>query len=252
MSKNNGKISLVLSGGGTRGAIHIGVLQALKDAGIKVNAVAGTSIGAIVGVFLAAGIEPEDMIATMKSQSFRKLLKPSLSRMGLITMKRLYDILRKFEIPASFSELDIPFYCCASEVESANYELFHEGDLHKAVAASASIPILFEPVIIEGKYYVDGGLLNNLPVEAFEDSDDFVVGVNINNYKPLSHYTIKNIGERIMSIVVQQTVKDRLSKVDHLINPRLEKPHSIMSMKNLDKLFEIGYREGARFADQWV
>ena len=252
MSENNKTVSLVLSGGGARGAIHIGVLQALKNAGIKVNAVAGTSIGAIVGVLLAAGIEPEDMIATMKSQSFRKIVKPSLSRMGLITMKRLYDILKKFNIPVNFSDLRMPFYCCAAEVESANYKLFHEGNLHKAVAASASIPILFEPVIIDGKYYVDGGLLNNFPVEAYEKTDDFVLGVNINNYKPLSHYTIKNIGERIMSIVVQHTVKDRLSKCDYLINPRLEKPHSIMSMKNLDKLFEIGYREGVHFANQWV
>jgi len=240
-------IALVLSGGGARGAIHLGVLQALIENEIEIKAIAGTSIGSIIGAFFAAGVSPLEMKKIMAGQNFIKIFHFSWNSKGLLTMERLYELLEKHIGNDSFDALSVPFYVCASNLDTGTYDIFHKGLLYKAVAASASIPILFEPVEINGFHYIDGGLFNNLPVEPLLKKYDNILGVHVNNYEPSHELNMKAIAERIFTLVIQQNVVSNLKKCDYVINPRLKVPYSIIDFSKTDVLYQIGYEAGIEF-----
>jgi NTE family protein len=247
--KTFGGLSLVLSGGGARGAIHLGVLQALDEHDIKIEAVSGTSIGAIVGALYCAGMSPLDIKKLMETKKFASVFQLSWNRKGLLTMTKLKKTLTEFIPVNDFQSLKIPFYCCVSNLESGKFEIIDSGDLSKAVLASASIPILFAPIEINGQHYVDGGLLNNLPVEPFESKKN-VLGVHVNNYKYLGSENIRSIAERVFTLVSRQTAKSKLAKCNYVIEPLLEKPYRVLDFRNTAELFEIGYEEGKKFVAQ--
>lgn len=240
-------VAVVLSGGGARGAIEVGVLQALNEYNIKVEAVSGTSIGAIVGAFYCAGIKPLEMKKIMKSQRFTKLFHFAWSKKGLLSMSELHRLFKKYEIGESFDSLKIPFFACASNLEKESEEIFHSGNLHQAVVASASIPLLFEPKIINNYHYIDGGLYNNFPIEALIDDYSYILGVHVNNFNHPKDYNAMAIAERVFSAVIKNNVKKKLILCDYLINPFLDDRVGIVDFGTTDKLFEIGYNEGVKF-----
>ncbi len=242
-------VAVVLSGGGARGAIEVGVLHALNEYGIKVEAISGTSIGAIVGVFYSAGVTPLEMKKIMSSQRFIKIFRFAWSKKGLLSMSELLRMFKKYNIGEDFESLKIPFYACASNLETGKAEIFHTGNLHKAVVASASIPLLFEPEIINGQHYIDGGLYNNFPIEPLLNRYPYLLGVHVNNFKQPEEYSAMAVAERVFTAVVQQNVIDKLDKCDFLINPYLENRNGIIDFRQTDKLFEIGYNEGVKFAE---
>ena len=242
-------VAVVLSGGGARGAIEVGVLQALDEYGIKVEAISGTSIGAIVGVFYSAGISPLEMKKIMASQRFIKLFHVAWSKKGLLSMNELSRMFKKYDIGEDFESLKIPFYACASNLETGKAEIFHAGNLHKAVIASASIPLLFKPEIINGQHYIDGGLYNNFPIEPLLNNYPYILGVHVNNFKQPDEYSAMAVAERVFTAVVQQNVIDKLDKCNFLINPFLENRSGIIDFRKTDELFEIGYNEGVKFAE---
>ncbi len=247
--KHVDSVAVVLSGGGARGAIEVGVLQALDDYNIKVNAISGTSIGAIVGVFYSAGVSPLEMKEIMKSQRFIKLFHFAWSKKGLLSMNELLRTFKKYNIDESFGSLKIPYYACASNLEKGTEEIFHSGNLHRAVIASASIPLLFKPEIINGYHYIDGGLYNNFPIEPLFKKYPYVLGVHVNNFKQPDDYNAMAIAERIFNAVIKQNVVKKLKKCDYLINPFLEHRTGIIDFRKTDKLFEIGYNEGVKFIE---
>ncbi len=240
-------VALVLSGGGARGAIEIGVLQALHENNIKIKAISGTSIGAIIGVFYCAGISPMEMKRIMDSQRFIKIFHFAWSKKGLMSMSELLRMFKKYNIGESFDSLNIPFYACASNLEKGAEEIFHSGNLHKAVIASASIPLLFEPEIINGNHYIDGGLYNNFPIEPLLGKYPFILGVHVNNFKQPDEYNAMAIAERVFSAVIKQNVIKKVKKCNYLIDPFLEDRIGIVDFRKTDKLFEIGYNEGIKF-----
>lgn len=241
-------VAMVLSGGGSRGAIQVGVLQALDEYNIKVKAISGTSIGAIVGVFYSGGLPPVKIKELMKSQGFLKLFHIAWNKKGLLTMEELMKLLKKYLPDNTFESLNIPFYACASNLDTQRYEIFSSGDLHQAVVASASIPVLFQPVIINGYHFIDGGLYNNFPIEPLLKKYDYILGVHVNNMKPTNNYTAIDIAERVFTAAVKQTVEGKFAKCDYLINPCLEERYGIIDFRKTEKLFKIGYDEGVRFA----
>ena len=240
-------VAVVLSGGGARGAIEVGVLQALDEYNIKVEAIAGTSIGAIVGVFYSAGISPIEMKKIMESQRFTKLFHFAWSKKGLLSMSELLKLFKNYEVGESFESLRIPFYACASNLEKGEEEIFHSGNLHQAVVASASIPLLFEPEIINKNHYIDGGLYNNFPIEPLLNKYPYILGVHVNNFKHSDDYNAMAIAERVFSAVIKNNVKKKLNQCDYLINPFLGNRVGIIDFGNTDKLFQIGYNEGVKF-----
>lgn len=157
-------IGLVLSGGGARAFAHIGVLRVLERHGIEVDALAGTSMGAIIGALYAHGYRADDLQELARTVSWRDVIDLSLSG-GVLKGEKLQQLLATY-LPARFEELGKPLAVTCTDIEAGEQLVFTEGDLVTPVRASACLPGAFEPVEHEGRTLADGGILNNLPVDA--------------------------------------------------------------------------------------
>lgn len=158
------RIGLVLSGGGARGFAHIGVLRVLERHGVVPHVIAGTSMGAILGALYAAGHRAEELFEIADDLGWRDLIDLSLSA-GLLKGEKLHDFLEE-HLPETFEELEIPLAVTTTDIETGEQAVFLEGPLVSAVRASACYPGAFEPVRFHGRTLADGGIVNNLPVEA--------------------------------------------------------------------------------------
>ena len=183
------KIGIALGGGGAKGLAHIGVLKILHDHGIDPDLVAGTSIGALVGALycLHGGIRPvEEFALGFENATLSPYLAPRPSGSGLISEKRIRGFLDATLGNRLIQELSRPFFCPATDIRSGREVMFDRGGLSQAVRASISIPVIFRPVRIGGKYLVDGGLVNPVPVDILKrNGARFTIAVNIITPRPL-------------------------------------------------------------------
>lgn len=241
------KFGIALSGGGARGIVHIGVLEALHKYGIKPEIISGASAGALVGVFYAAGMEPLEILELVKSNKLVKMFKWQLPSSGLFDINKMLSLLEA-NIPGDdFSRLKKPFYCSVVNLNSGHSEIKSEGKLFQWVLASASIPVIFEPQIIDGTTYVDGGLLNNLPVDCIRDQCRILIGVHVNHNGPEEKIEgIKAVAERTLRLAMGQNVRDSLTKCDFVIDPPETRKYNTFDFKKADEIFRIGYEETER------
>ncbi len=236
------KLGITLSGGGARGIAHIGVLQALEDYSIRPQAISGTSMGAIVGVMYADGKKPTEILDIIKKYKFSSFFGWNLPRSGLIDSQRVFDILEKALDARTFEELNIKCFVSTSNLNSGEYTIFQSGDLIKPVVASSSIPLLFKPTIIDGDAHVDGGLLNNLPIEPLKECSDKIIGVHVNRNGRIDEVKgMKSIADRSFRIAIWQTVKARLSECDFVIEPTGVYDYSTFQFDKADELYQHGY-----------
>lgn len=170
---------IALSGGGARGIAHLGVMKALDDHDIRPDLISGTSAGSIGGALYAAGYSPEESLDIIKQTSILSVFKPSYSWKGLLSIDKLAHILKKY-LPSTFEALNMPLYVAATDINQGKIKYFNSGELIPAILASCCIPVVFKPVIIQGKNYVDGGILNNLPAEALRSHVESLIGVSCN------------------------------------------------------------------------
>lgn len=186
MSKN---IALVLSGGGARGIAHIGVINVLKKYGFKINAISGTSMGALVGgVYCCNQLnELQNWLENANIQQAIKILDYSFSDPGFIKGDKLMKKINTFLLIDEIEQLPIPFTANATNMTNDEEVVFRYGNLSHAIRSSISIPSVFTPVIDGEKVIVDGGLLNNIPINRVQKSkDDLVFAVNVNSSIPIS------------------------------------------------------------------
>ena len=159
------KIGFALGAGSARGWAHIGVLRALTEAGIKPDLIAGCSVGALVGAAFAAGSldQLETWALSLDWKRMLKLMDFGL-RGGLIKGKRVREVFREQFVEREFSELDVPFAAVATGLHSGQEVWLREGKVSAAIGASIAVPGLFQPVAHEGRYLVDGSVVNPIPV----------------------------------------------------------------------------------------
>lgn len=172
------KIALVLGGGGARGFAHIGVLKALANRGIEPVAIAGCSMGGLIGALFAAGNNHQQILEIVQTIKPWKLL--DVSRMGsLIGGKGMAHEMEKY-LPKTFEELNIPLAVTAVDLQEGKLLVFNEGPLHPALRGTSSIPGIISPEIHGDRFLIDGGLLNNLPVDVIHSlSNSPVVAVDV-------------------------------------------------------------------------
>ncbi len=176
------KIGYALGGGGARGLSHIGVMKVLEEHGIYPDVIAGTSIGALVGALYASGLRAGDIERALRLDLRRlaMLADVRLSLSGLVQGKRVASALKSFLGDLDFSDLKIPFACVATDIVHGQQIVLRSGPVISAVRASISVPGLFTPVNVRGRYLVDGGLVNMVPVSTCRDMGaEYVVGVNV-------------------------------------------------------------------------
>lgn len=238
------KFGIALSGGGARGILHIGVLEALHKYGIYPDIISGTSMGALVGVFYAAGMEPLQILDLVKSSKIHKLIKWKLPSSGLLDMKKVLTMLEKHIPSDNFSSLKKPFFCTVTNLNSGLSETKSSGKLFQWVLASATIPVIFEPQIIDGITYVDGGLFNNLPVDCIRNQCRFLIGVHANHNGPEENITgFKAVAERTFRLVFAKNVNDNLAVCDFVIDPHGTRSFNTFDFGKADEIFRIGFEE---------
>jgi NTE family protein len=186
------RVGIALSGGAARGISHIGVLEVLRDLGVEASAIAGTSMGSIVGSLLCSGISLEEMkhyVESMDWKSFLLFSDLALSNTGIINGRRVEKQLEKFLKDKTFEDCSIDFCCVAVDIFSREKVVLTRGRLLDAVRASISIPGFFSPVYLDGKLLVDGGIIEPLPTEAIKVFDvDFIIGSSITFAKDNERY----------------------------------------------------------------
>jgi len=175
------KIGLALGAGSTKGFAHIGVLQVLKENGIPIDMIAGSSMGAIIGAIYSVGSDMyllQKYLNTLNIRNYLDMHNPFGA--GLIKGDRLQEVLKVLTHNKTFDQTNTPFCCVAVDAERARLDVLESGRLHEAVRASMSIPAIFEPVRLNGKTYVDGGVIERVPVKALRDRGmDVVIAVDV-------------------------------------------------------------------------
>lgn len=183
------RIGLALGSGGARGWAHIGVLNALAEADIQVEAVAGTSMGSLVGAAFASGkIDALDHVARHLDwrQVLSMMLEFSLPRTGLIDGARIVRFVQDHVMATEIENLPMPFAAVATDIQTGDEIVLQDGNVAEAVRASIAIPGLFTPLVRNDLVLVDGGLVNPLPVDVTRNlGADFIIGVDITR-SPLS------------------------------------------------------------------
>lgn len=282
-SSNRLKVGLVLSGGGAKGTAHIGVLKVLEQAGIPIDYIAGTSMGAIVGGLYSIGFRADDLEELFRSQQWAKLLTSTLDRNilsheekelsdktiisipfssympeisnGVLSGESVLNMLTLYTTGyhnmQSFDDLPIPFACVTYDINSGDEVVIREGNLASAIRSSMSIPGVFEMVMEDDKLFIDGGVINNFPVDVVLDMGaDVVIGVDVSMITEVRD-TMDNFEPTFGSLsFVTQTLLDRMGKekflenledVDLYIAPRIY-PYSTVSFSNqaIDSLIQRG------------
>lgn len=238
------RFGIALSGGGARGILHIGVLEAFHKYGIHPEIISGTSMGALVGVFYAAGIEPMQILELVKSSKMHRMIKWKLPSSGLLDMKKVQSLLETHIPKDDFSALKKPFFCTVTNLNSGLQETKSSGKLFQWVLASATIPVIFEPQIIDGATYVDGGLFNNLPVDCIRNQCRFLVGVHVNHNGPEENITgFKAVAERTLRLVLAKNVDESFAVCDFIIDPPQTRMFNTFDFARADEIFRLGFEE---------
>jgi len=238
------KIGLVLSGGGMRGAAHIGAIKALEENGIFPTHIAGSSAGAIVGALYAYGYKWGDMLTFFKGIQLLDIKKYAINKPGFLDAEKFYSNFKAYLKNDDFSFLNKKLIITAANILTGELKTFSSGELIKPILASAAFPGIFAPVKIEDSYYVDGGSLNNFPVELLKEKCDIIIGVYVNGYDTIPFTDLKNTYNVVERAFKLKTVKEDLEKFsacNMIVYPEGLSKFGIFDKKNLDEVFNIGY-----------
>ena len=269
------KVGLVLSGGGAKGIAHIGVLKELEKYGIEVDYITGTSFGSIVGALYAIGYTPDEiekLLLAIDWESYKDdnqdrrytSLKYKVQKekyffnlevddnyslkipKGVLTGEAFYLELKKMFLPAEgvtdFDDFPIPFRAISANINDGSRNVVGEGDLAKAVFMSMALPTIFDPVEDNGEYYVDGGLIENLPVQDVIDMGaDVVIAVDITaeTQKIDKNSNVFEILEKLTSYKGDEQFEKAKKLADILIIPDVKK-HSTADFTGLEELVKKG------------
>ena len=236
------KTGLVLSGGGIRGVAHLGLLKALKELEVEITMISGTSAGALAGAFYAAGMNPDDILEMTMNLSKYKFINPMLTGGGLLSNKPLLNFIRKNLPVNTFEDLNLKLVISVTAYKNAKTKYFDKGDLIFPLLATSSVPVIYKPVEIDGAKYVDGGIVNNLPVEPLVGECSRIIGSLCNpiddNYDRLS---IRAMLERVMLININTNTYNRRALCDILLEPPQLKSFRVFDFSKALEIFNIGY-----------
>ncbi|WP_305070091.1 patatin-like phospholipase family protein [Flaviramulus sp. BrNp1-15] len=237
-------IGLVLSGGGMRGAAHIGVIKALEEHDIYPTHIAGTSAGAIVGALYAYGYKWQDILKFFKGIQILDIKKYALNKPGFIDAEKFYSNFKTYLKEDDFNALKKYLIITATDIINGNLETFHEGELIKPLLASAAFPGVFAPVKFNNSYYIDGGSLNNFPVNLLKSKCDSIIGVNVNSFNTITIKDLKhsyNVVERAFKLKSIKEDSEKFKDCDLFISPKELSKYGTFDKKYLDQIFKIGY-----------
>ena len=280
----NPRVGLVLSGGGAKGLAHVGVLKTLDSLGVRVDYIAGTSMGAVVGALYASGYTGQQLDSIIRSTNFNLLISDKVPRNSKTFYERknsekyvltlpfnnfkiqlpssisrgqnVFNLLSKLTLNVSgindFSKLPIPFYCVATDIQSGEEVILDHGNLAQAIAASSALPTLFQPVKLNNKLLMDGGIVNNFPVNGLLSKNlDYIIGVDVQDDLLMVDElnSVSNIMLQINNFRAVEELNKKSKLLDIYIQPDVD-DFSIISFGQGIKIIEEGQKETLKFLDR--
>ncbi|MER9134943.1 patatin-like phospholipase family protein [Mesorhizobium sp. M0830] len=245
---------IAFGGGGARGLAHIHVIEALDELGIRPVAIAGSSIGAIMGAGMAAGMTGKDIHdyarailgrrAQVASRMWRArpgtIAEAMQVRVSQFNVERILKAFLPEAIPETFAELKIPLKVTATDYFGHKLAVFDDGDLHSALAASAAIPAVFRPVMRDGRLLIDGGIYNPVPFDLIENDADIIIGVDVVG-APVEldrkHPTTVDLIFGATQLMMQSIIANKLKQCrpDILVRPAVSK-YRVLDFLKIDAL----------------
>lgn len=298
--KTRPKVGVVLSGGGAKGAAHIGVLKYLEESGIPIDYIAGTSMGAIVGGMYAIGYSSDEILDIISSVDWDRLISNQVERRktsytskleshtqlitipfsvgtdkeelksrsfrnslpgGIISGDNLINLFNSLSVgyadSVDFEKLPVPFLCMATNVVSGEADALDGGVFSKSIRASMAIPILFDPVKIDGKLYTDGGLLNNFPAEECRAMGaDYIIGVSMSEGledNPENLASLLSQVKQLKTIITDKEFEDYHKKCDIFISPDLKGVGMLsFDAESVAKVMESGFEAAAAHGPEFT
>jgi NTE family protein len=238
-------LGIALSGGGIKALCHVGVLKALEEQHIKPDILAGVSAGAVVAALYADGYSPDSIEGLLNTLRLKDLFRFSLPNGGglfsLNGFKLVLDTLLKAK---TFEELQTPLYVIATDLDKGESVVFNRGNLIDALVATCSVPVLFNPYVINGVNYVDGGVLQNLPAFALRKTCHVLIGVNTGPTRADSYdKSLLSIALRSYSFIYRNNTRFAKSICDLVIEPAAINQYSGADVADYKQIFDIGYQE---------
>ncbi len=272
--KKKPKIGLVLSGGGAKGMAHIGALKIIEEAGVEIDYIGGSSMGAIIGAMYAAGYNASELDSIFKVTNVGSLIQDNLPRSAKTFYEKedseRYALTLPFKnfkvtVPPAisggqniynefvrllyhvkdiddFNELPTPFVCIATDIETGEQVVLNKGYLPEAILASGTLPSLFEPTVINDKVLIDGGVVNNYPIDEVRAMGaDIIIGVDV-QHDLADRDALLSATEILLQINNYRTVADmevKSTKTDIYIKPNIEE-YSVIDFNRLNEIVKTG------------
>ncbi|MFW5850281.1 MAG: patatin-like phospholipase family protein [Spirochaetota bacterium] len=240
-----GTLGLALGGGAARGLAHLGVLKALDEAGLRADYVCGTSAGSIVAALYAGGYSWEEIAEVTRALDWGDFIQPVFPKLGLVRAERLERRLEDLLGDRRIEDLGIPFRAVTVDLVSAGQYVIDSGPVARAVRASCSIPGIFEPVELDGRVLVDGGVLNDVPADVcLEMGADYVIAVDLNsdivqNRKPENLFNVIMFSFAVMVRGNRMSPTRQNTRNVKLIAPNLS-DFNYHNLKRIDELMQRG------------
>lgn len=235
-------IGITLSGGGAKCIAQLGALEALFELGVRPARIAAVSGGALVGVLVAAGLQPRQALQlAVQTGSFRYFF-PSVRSGGMFTMSRIQKLYSDALPVERFEELKIPLIINATDMLNSKVVYFSEGEIMRPLIASASYPALFEPTVIDGNELLDGGILNNFPVEPILDSCDACIGISVGRVYPVNKTgSVYHVFMRSLELAINEADEAKHKLANVFVDVPNLNTVGMFEMHRAGELFEIGY-----------
>ncbi len=248
----SGKIGLALGGGAVLGAAHVGVLKAFIESEIEIQALAGSSIGALIATLYAFGTDPDEIAALAKEMNWLDVSSFTFSKLGLLSNDKIGKLIRDKVGNKNIEDSPIPLAMIATNISSGGHVILNKGPLHQAVMASTCVPGLFKPVEIDGRLLVDGGLVENVPVSPLEKMGcRTIVGVDLNaNREYQEPDDLVDVLLNAMDIAIDHSAQVQTREAELIIAPNMN-AFSRTDAGAIDELIEEGYTAARTAIDEY-
>ena len=251
--KGDPSVGLALSGGGAKGFSHIGVLMAFDRCGIKPDIMAGVSAGSIASVLYASGLKPIDIIQCFSDASkFADFTEWSIPKEGFLKLDRFARLLDDWLPVKYLEELNIPTVVCATDLDHGKSVGWSKGEIIPRVVASCSIPVIFNPKVINGVHYVDGGVLRNLPAWAIRPYCKTLYGCNCSPLRKWNenNKSILDIAYRTYHLMNKSNTPQDMRLCDHLIQVFDISHVALFDLTSLRKGVMAGYEAAMKVLEK--
>lgn len=241
------KLGVALSGGGVKGFAHAGALKAIEEFGYQPNIIAGTSAGAIAGALYAAGYAPMEICDMFKNKSFTHFTQLTIPSSGLFNPSKFMQFIKDKIAYKNIEDLPIPMRIVATDLDHGTRVVFSKGSLAERVMASATVPIVFQPTVIDNVHYIDGGVFCNFPVDVIREECDMVIGINVSPLVPTEYkQTILDIALRSYNFMFRANTKEDGMLCDILVETPDVLQFDMFDLDAVDEIYRMGYHETKR------